>query len=145
MNWRFHLLGVYVLRCSSCGRRALRLGYDRALSACWVHDCRCPVQFGERMAFAEACVEPDLTPAGAEVGQYPTAGGAHVTVTTAAPDTETGAPGWVAECGGCGWSDDQFACWHELWPAYPRIAGGDVRGLLLDEVVEHAVTCEVAR
>jgi hypothetical protein len=110
----------------------LALGHDNALAACYRHDSRCAVQAGERPAVS----------IGAMLGCYPTAGGAHVTVTTTAPDTATDAPGWVAECGGCGWSDDQFACWHELWPAYPAIADGDVRGLLLDTAQEHADTCE---
>jgi hypothetical protein len=142
MNWRRSFLGVYLLRCSSCGRRALRLGYGRAMSTCYRHDDHCPVQIIERLTFVEACAEPDPTPVGAVVGCYPLAGGAHVTVTTTARDATTDAPGWVAECSGCGWSDDQYACWHELWPAYPRIAGGDVRGLLLDNAQEHADTCE---
>lgn len=145
MNWRFHFLGVYVLCCSSCGRRALRLGCGSALSTCYDHDDYCPVQIRERLAFAEARTELDPVPAGTVAGRYPTASGAHVTVTTTAPDTATAAPGWAATCSGCGWTDNQFACWHELWPAYPRIAGGDVRGLLLDTAQEHADTCEVTR
>lgn len=82
---------------------------------------------------------------GAVIGRYLTAGGAYVEVTTTGPDVTTAAPGWVAACSGCGWTDDQFACWHELWPTYPNIAGSDVRGLLLDNAQEHADTCEVTR
>lgn len=145
MNWARSFLGVYVLRCSSCGRRTLRLGYSSAMSTCWDHDDHCPVQNAERLAVVEACTEPDPTAAGAVVGTYPTAGGAHVTVTTTTPDTTTGAPGWLATCGGCEWTGDQYACWHELWPTYPNIAGGDVRGLLLDNAQEHADTCGGAR
>ena len=98
-----------------------------------------------RLVFVEACTELDLVAAGVVVGRYPTAGGAQVTISTTEADAATAAPGWVAVCGGCGWTDDQFACWHELWPEYPNIAGGDVRGLLLDAVQEHADTCEVTR
>jgi hypothetical protein len=82
-------------------------------------------------------------PAGPVLGRYPAAGGAHVTITITDPDPKTGAPGWAATCDGCGWTDDQYACWHELWPAYPNIARGDVRGLLFDSAEEHAGTCQV--
>jgi hypothetical protein len=147
MNWTRSFLGLYLLRCSSCGRSTLRPGYRRAMSTCWNHDDHCPVQAGERLSFAEASAKPDPVPAGAVVGRYPTAGGAHVTVTAAGPDAETGAPGWVATCGGCGWAEDQYACWHELWPTFPNIAGGDIRGLLLGNAQEHADVCgtEAAR
>lgn len=73
-----------------------------------------------------------------------TAAGATVAVVDTAHDVETGAPGWVATCDGCGWTSEQYACWHELWPAYPTIAGTDVRGLLLDEAAEHAAECQTA-
>ena len=99
----------------------------------------------EWLGFVQARTDLNLVAAGEVVGRYPTFGGAQVTISTAEADATTGAPGWVAKCQGCGWSEDQFACWHELWPAYPNIAGGDVRGLLLDEVAEHAFTCEVTQ
>lgn len=109
----------------------------------WTESPDLSADIAERLVFAEACTELDLVPAGVVVGHYPTAGGARVTIATTEADDATGAPGWVAVCGGCGWTGDQYACWHELWPAYPNIAGGDVRGLLLDTVQEHAEACEV--
>jgi len=142
MTFVLRFLFLYLLRCEDCGKYTLALSHGNALAACYDHDDRCRVQTAKRLTAAEVRTEPDLTPAGVVVDRYPTAGGAHVTVTTIDPDTATGAPGWVAECSGCGWSDDQYACWHELWPAYPRIAGGDVRGLLLDTAQEHADTCD---
>lgn len=49
MNWTFSALGVYALRCTSCRRRTLRLGYGRALSTCYDHDDHCPAQIAERL------------------------------------------------------------------------------------------------
>lgn len=136
MTFVLRFLFLYLLSCEDCGKRRLTLGHGNALAACYDHDDTCPVQIRRRLGFAQACDK---------IGEYPTAGGAHVTVAATDPDTATGAPGWVAECGGCGWTGDQFACWHELWPAYPGIAISDVRGLLLDNAQEHADTCEVTR
>jgi hypothetical protein len=49
VNWGISVLGVYVLRCASCGRRTLRFGYGSALSTCYHHDDHCPVQIAERL------------------------------------------------------------------------------------------------
>lgn len=142
MNWTLSILGVYVLRCSSCRRRTVRIGRGRALGTCYRHDDDCPVQIEERVTAAEARVAPVIATAGATVGRYRTRGGADVTVVVIEPHAETSAPGWAATCSGCGWTDDQYACWHELWPAYPNTAAGDVRALLLDQAEEHADLCE---
>lgn len=142
MTFVLRFLFLYLLRCEDCGKYTLTLGHDNALAACYDHDDRCRVQTAKRLTFAEARAVPVVATVGATVGRYLTHGGADVTVVTVEPHAETFAPGWVATCGGCGWTDDQYACWHELWPAYPNIAVGDVRSLLLDQAEEHADFCE---